>query len=363
MHSKNDVFSTDWSVKPPPPRARPSTSVISTEPASRREQELPSTTTDTSKVSTAATDGLSSVPKIIEPPATPSVEPTEGLEVCLLSDSELGHGRHATVHLALYREHNEGRFRLGNDTSSAEQSTSEYIWKICAAKRFAPGKEAQMAGLSEALMLSRLAKCPQVIKYIGLKDDRPLSRPSSSRRSSSNDRFDEHGENHQPTDGDDSSPNRPSLSRSHSNNSISTPSSPFIKPIPNDSSIPALIGLQQRQQEENKTSLRRNATVKAPKPHFELSPKRRPLSISTNNIYDNPPRMLLLTDYCPLGNLAMFTLYHGERCLGERMFFKFAIDLMSALVAVHDKNIIHGDIKPQNCMVNIPSKYQDSFSR
>lgn len=62
--------------------------------------------------------------------------------------------------------------------------------------------------------------------------------------------------------------------------------------------------------------------------------------------------MLLLTEYCPLGNLAIFVLQHGEHVLGRKMFFKFAIDLMKALVATHEKNIIHGDVKPQNCLVS-----------
>lgn len=330
-------------------------------PPPRLKPPIPSSIAQTTADTTSSTDGNScnvpsSVPDIVEPPVTASVKPSEGLEVRLLAGPQLGHGRHATVHLALYREHSDGPFRSSHQdltTTSSSKNTTP-IWKVCAAKRFAAGQDAQVAGLSEALMLSRLAKCTNVLRYIGLKDERPLTRPSSSRGNSSTDTSDVDGKTSQVVSdaGGDSPSNRPSISRSHSNTSISTPSSPILKPTPPDSSIPTLISLQQRQQEENKASLRRNATVKAPKPTSQFSPRRMPLSLSSANTNEDAPRMLLLTEYCALGNLAMFVLKHGQDVLGQRMFFKFAIDLMTALVAVHEKNIIHGDIKPQNCMVS-----------
>jgi serine/threonine protein kinase len=337
MHSKNDVFNTDWSVRPPPP-IKP-VDYSSSNGKSKQSRDV------------------KTIPIITEPPATPAIKPSDGLEVRLLTHQELGHGRHATVHLALYREQHEARFLQAPQDSLSPPRDYHKVhdesstWKICAAKRFAAGKDSQVAGLSEALMLSKLAKCSSVLKYIGLKDERPLSRPSSSRGNSSTEASD-FDSNTQGSDGADPPSSRPSISRSHSNVSVSTPSSPVLKPSVHNSPIPGLMGLQQRQQEESKASLRRNATVKAPKAPSQLSHGRQPLAISTHNLNDDAPRMLLLTEYCALGNLAVFVLQHGPNVLGKRMFFKFAIDSMTALAAVHEKNIIHGDIKPQNCMVS-----------
>lgn len=344
MHSKNDVFTTDWSVRPPP-RLKPPISIAHV--GSRQERQPGADSAD------PGCDVPLSIPAIVEPPASTSVKPSEGLAVRLLPHQELGHGRHATVHLALYREDHQRPAQLHSDLAFADRNSSPApaTWKVCAAKRFAAGKDAQVAGLSEALMLSRLAKCSHVLKYIGLKDERPLARPSSSRESSFTELADADGNTSRASDSSDPPSSRPSISRSHSNTSISTPSSP-IRPRTPDLSVPALLGLQQRQQEESKVSLRRNATVKAPKPPSQLAQGRKPLSVITGTNIEDAPRMLLLTEYCALGNLAMFVLNHGQDVLGPKMFFKLAADLMTALVAVHERNIIHGDVKPQNCMID-----------
>ncbi|KAK9894456.1 kinase-like protein [Cystobasidium minutum MCA 4210] len=371
MHSKNDVFTTDWSIRPPPSITPVNHLNVRQPPRQVFKDVNHSSSTDTYGSST--TDNA---------PSAAPVKPSNDLEVRLLSKHELGHGRHATVHLALYRhrEHERASRQSHDRLSSADDdnhflhpsSATTKTWKICAAKRFAAGKDAEVAGLSEALMLTKLSKCRQVLQYIGLKDERtrPLSRPSTSRgNSSSSSTFEADTSANDQTNGsfeeDLTTPNQnnqgspPSLLRAHSSTSKSTPSSPVLKPTtPNDSVLPTLFSLQQRQQaEESNTSkastvLRRTATVKAPS---QLGHSRRkPLTIDTNalSIHDDSPRLLLLTEYCHLGNLATFVLHHGEGLLGRKMFLKFAIDLMKALVAVHEKNIIHGDVKPQNCMID-----------
>lgn len=357
MHSKNDVFSTDWSIRPPPS--------IKLQPLNVQQPPRQLARIDSSKSNNKVCESLlnpdtAAAAGRAGSPAPATIKPSDALEVRLLPKHELGHGRHATVHLAFYREGNSSNDSPSKDSFKLSSSRRDKTWKVCAAKRFAAGKESQVAGLSEALMLTRLAKCPQVLHYIGLKDDRPLSRPLSSRENSSSTDVTDTSE----TAADDSAESllepesrSPLLPRSHSNTSISTPSSPALKPSADSPSLPTFFSLQQRQPEDSgskASSLRRNATVKAPS-QLSHSSRRKPLSISTNDLSDDAPRMLLLTEYCHLGNLAIFMLHHGEQFLGRKMFFKFAIDLMMALVAVHEKNIIHGDVKPQNCMVSAMS--------
>jgi serine/threonine protein kinase len=350
MYSKNDVFTTDWSVRPPP-------SIIIKPLNQKQQQQQPSTETATRTAAPVKThvytnEEYAASEQVLDPPSE-----SDGLEVKLsLQNGELGHGRHASVYLALYRDTSGSSNR---DTLNSVQINNQ--WKLCAAKRFIPGKEAQVACFSEAAMLSRLSSCSQILHYIGLKDERPVSRPSSSRSSSASGfpAEEDKGDELNPSSMDTKDfPDRRSPSCTRSSTSQSTPSSPVTLPSTNkdDLSIPPLLGFQRPAIEDNKASsssgLRRNATVKAPKSPSRLGHStRKILTISTLSLGEEAPRMLLLTEYCHLGNLATFVKDHGQQVLGINMFFKFAIDLMKAVVAVHDRNIIHGDIKPQNCMV------------
>ena len=279
MPSKNDVFSASWAVTSPS-SSRPSAPPI---PLARYVPELQLDTGDTS-----------------------AMQPSSSIQL-RCSSKQLGNGRHATVHLSSYR------------------SSDHDSWKLCAAKRLSGDKESQIAGLNEAIMLSRLSKCLEVLQIVGLKDER-------------DDRFMDHCH---PLSG----ARTPSDSRS-------TPSSPVNTPPGNTSASFFEDHIQQ-------SSLRRAATVK----HTRTPSRLNQLQIFPGEDPPRPasPRLILLTEYCQLGNLATFVKEHGTAHLGQKLFFEFACQLLQAVCFAHELNIIHADVKPQNCMVRFRQRWLKLF--
>lgn len=270
--SKNDLFNIDFSILPPGKSSAPATP-----PIPLQSPQLGS---------------------IHEP--KDAVEPSKSIEL-RVSEHRLGSGRHAEVYLGSYRE-----------KSSA--------WQACAVKQLGRDRESQQAGLTETVMLSKLAACPQIVDFLGLKEEPEQTAPSSKLAANGHS-------------------NRSALAPRYSPGSQSAPSSPLLQSHEKNGSY----------FEESSSSLRRSNTVKSGKP-------RSRLSLQATDTAEAPPRLQLLTQYYPLGNLADFVSKHGLENLGQALFFKFASDLLRALVACHAANIIHGDVKPQNCMVGQVSR-------
>jgi serine/threonine protein kinase len=248
----------------------------------------------------------------------------------------------------------DGRHGRGDSADSVEKN-----WKVCAGKRFSPDAESQIAGLSEAAMLLRLKDCENILKFIGLKDERDeeVAGPSkhataagAARGVALASRLAKPKLEHIVT-GSTASFNGP--------DSRSLPPSPLAATSPATPTLGlAAIALNDIHEDDKPlaalASVRRSSTLGSRNSLSSLrdaTPKSAREAVDSNGA-DAAPRLVLLTEYCALGNLATFTQHHGPVHLGRALFFKFAIDLMRAIEACHAKNVIHGDVKPHNCMVS-----------
>jgi serine/threonine protein kinase len=270
--NRNDLFSADFSILPP------------------------------GKASTSASP--SSAPLPLQSPrsqatfeADAGIALSSSIELCR-SEHRLGHGRHADVYLGSYRE-NGGK------------------WRACAVKRLGRDKEARSAGLNESALLQQLSSCPQVVTYLGLKEESEEAAPRTTTSKLSA-----------------SAKGRSPLAPRYSPGSHSAPSSPSHEA--SGFHFEDLAG-----------SLRSSSTVKASQPRSRLSLQGH----DGAETLPPPSRLLLLTHFYPLGNLADFVSKFGREYLGCPLFFKLASDLLKAVVACHAADIIHADVKPQNCMV------------
>lgn len=215
---------------------------------------------------------------------------SHSLQLVILKDHILGSGRHASAFLAIYRtEPNE-------------------IWQLCAAKQFTGDAESQIAGIHEAFLLSKLRGCQGVLRYIALKDESSENGTSAETASSARCR-----------------------QRAMSISTPSTPTEGRMRRLSLASSIP-----------------QRSATISS-----RPAEKERDVDSQTSAQLRQASRQLvLLSTYHRLGNLFHFAKQHGRSVMGERMFLHMAIDLMRALSQIHARYIIHGDVKPQNCLVS-----------
>merc|ERR1719461_776598 len=63
------------------------------------------------------------------------------------------------------------------------------------------------------------------------------------------------------------------------------------------------------------------------------------------------PCMLLVTEYCPNGEL-FDIIFYCQKGMTETLTRTYFHQLMEGIKAIHDKNIFHRDIKPQNLLLN-----------
>jgi serine/threonine protein kinase len=272
--SKNDLFNESFTVTPPPSPGRSRAVSYAGSPFSPRPKLAPL------DFGGSASDGSASSSRQQALASSSQVQ-------LRVSASQIGSGRHATVFLASYRP------------------THEAGWQVCVAKRLSPDKEAQQAGINEACMLSRLSKCPQILRFLGLKDEQATDCIAGS-----------------------------------STESKSVPSSPV-----DGSSSTNFATLHSASSLRRAISVKQSRTPSRLSHSIEDTEDSEPTSVSLQKLY-------LVTEYCALGNLATFVQTHGSRHLGRCMFYKLALEMLQAMKYIHESNIIHADIKPHNFMVS-----------
>lgn len=65
-----------------------------------------------------------------------------------------------------------------------------------------------------------------------------------------------------------------------------------------------------------------------------------------------PPRIVLILEYCPFGHILSFMKSYPER-MGRKRWLEWARQLVSAVVWMHSKGVLHADLKPQNVLVGM----------
>lgn len=317
----------------------------------------------------------------------------------------LGEGRHATVFLASFMTESSST----EDATLPEETTR---WQLCAAKRYSPDRASQISGLGEAFILSRLQALPSVLKLYGVKDERDgIESPDAARsRRGSHDLRSEIGLgrpggaaqfHHQhplqtrsisEAAQQDSSRLLPLRrqasfnSRSYFSKLVPPVGSPTLdasgefatlgdvgqeggrremvkrdakrgprysepaapRKMSKDSSAVAVEPAAQEYDWEKGVSVRRGSSVK----HRPVAPILD--TISPTNSPTDPPRIILLLEYCRFGDLLGFLKQYPER-MGRKRWLDWAKQIAMAVSCCHERSILHADIKPQNVLVRIPT--------
>ncbi|GAA5873088.1 hypothetical protein JCM16303_006935 [Sporobolomyces ruberrimus] len=306
----------------------------------------------------------------------------------------LGEGRHASVYLASFSPRSPSPARQGPSLPPTRQ--------LCAAKRLFPDRESQLSGLGEAFILSKLTTpvrstststsspptldrrnssdslaergSHHILKLYGVKDesdglDAPLStlERSESRRSlkrlSAGSTF--AGSPLRGTTNDSpSSPDSPTTPpapstankvlpprQSPKENKVVPSSSPTRPPhSPRKSLLPSLAPPLSSSSAQRYKSQHQAQTPNSPS---TLAPSPLPSSITTlpPPTITVEPRIDLILEFCPFGNLLQFARNQPER-MNRKRFFQWAIELTAAVALCHDRGVLHADIKPQNIMIS-----------
>lgn len=64
------------------------------------------------------------------------------------------------------------------------------------------------------------------------------------------------------------------------------------------------------------------------------------------------PSMLLVTEYCPNGEL-FDVIFYCQKGMSETLTRTYFHQLMEGIKAIHDRNVFHRDIKPQNVLLDV----------
>ncbi|GMK56942.1 hypothetical protein CspeluHIS016_0307820 [Cutaneotrichosporon spelunceum] len=218
----------------------------------------------------------------------------------------LGEGRYATVYLASYKRSTMSPGSLSPTRANGEGSG----WKLCAAKRLAADRESQTMGLREAFFLNRLGTGKgrgqvYVIKLIAVKDD--------------------------------SSP---------------TAGAPGARTSPYVTAISETRRLQGQQQSGSPPRRHRASTIDADGRGADQEAPGGVAVIGTGrgSSVPAPSCLLLVVEHAPLGTLDRL-LRSSPGLVGPQLWGRWAREAASALEWVHDKGVVHADVKPSNLLL------------
>ncbi|GAA5936360.1 uncharacterized protein JCM15063_001865 [Sporobolomyces koalae] len=309
----------------------------------------------------------------------------------------LGEGRHASVYLASFRP------RSPSCPSSSDEVRPR---QLCAAKRLFPDRESQLSGLGEAFIISKLvapvrpsppspqssSPYPQspsddlgnrgsrhILQLYGVKDERDgLEAPAralaradskkSTKRYSAGTTLPK-----SPLRGEPGAPADPRTGLA----TVSTaPTADRIHPAPEFSrkahvsqgavttapSRPANVArkslLSSLAPPLSSSSSHRNKSQSEAGPSTSSVPGLAPspiLTTSSDPTLNFPsaggePRIDLVLEFCPFGNLLQFARNHPER-MSRSLWFQWSREIVSAVAWCHERGVLHADIKPQNIMI------------
>lgn len=343
--SRNDLFALDWSPVTPNlakgPLPPPSLAPLTIPPRPTRETLLilpPTPPIDSHYLQPPSTSSPKSRPYTPFPPR-PSLQPARPrepppddeagsssnpildtrqsprLRLSPTKDYHLGEGRHASVYLASY-------------IPPSSDPLSRKPWTLCAAKRIHPDRDSQLAGLGEAFVLSRLASsshpgAAHILRLYGVKDER---------------------------DGVEEVECTPSRRSSYGSAAGARRQASFearVEMVPPVGS-PSLEGAEGFGMPFEVVDPKLARVEKGPR-HSEPAMGRRGLREDEGRS-SGEKRLVLLLEYCPFGHVLGFLRRFSER-VGKRRWIQWAKELVSAVVWMHEKGILHGDIKPHNVLV------------
>jgi hypothetical protein len=257
-------------------------------------------------------------PIIIGPSISPAFRQsqTDQLRLFPVPTYLIGSGRHADVFLAAYRR---------------PYDVSPH-WALCTTKRVHGDRDSQTAGLSEAFVLTRLAansseSHPNIVRLIGIRDERDIERPSDQGNR-------------------DLRPRNPRSRGSHARwfSEVSGKPSPSSKLACTDESDVPTVDHSPTAIPDSSCQVRRAVSLRE-----QLSGNGAIDAASLLGSSD-PPRIILLLEYCPLGTLGDFMSRHPDQ-IDSALFYRFATGLADGIAFCHSRGILHADVKPQNVLV------------
>lgn len=277
----------------------------------------------------------------------------------------LGEGRHASVYLASCEP--------SGPNGSVVVEKRPRRRRLCAAKRLFPDRESQVAGLGEAFILAKLSGhsegAESIIRLYGVRDERdgvdpPLQTASSlsSSFSRSSHRISSTGSHGLPSplrrtsDGSDTGDSQiPAASPQEGTRAAARSPNRNSDTIVASSHGRSKLSLLSHALDPPLSSTRRRAISSA---SLDGSPSSSPGSPAQGGLapaFSLSPRIDLLLEFCPFGHALQFAKAHPER-LDRRRWFDWAKQLAAAVKWAHEKNVLHGDIKPQNVLVRATSR-------
>lgn len=309
--------------------------------------------------------------------------------LCPTNEFLLGEGRHCAVYLGSYRN------QPGTNATGTGGMAPSGAWQLCAIKRHHADRQSQLLGLEEAFALRRLGLHPNIIQLIDIRDEvelatspQPTPQPRDNRAETSSAGFGlEYG-----------------LPKTETGNTTLTGKSSTAAQSSHSRSTSDMTGRDQflyetqshkralAQEKQHETALdcgtldepghihpaalqhragvatgNRHQSTLIPNPSFLVQgPEGDPLDNSSkaaradgpsdrdpirrsSSIGVDPPRLLILLELLP-NNLALFARKHSQR-IDLQQWFQWALQMVEAVVFLHDKGCVHADIKKENMLL------------